>query len=319
MSVRRAARLVAAAALAAAATVAAPAVPASAATCDSDTGVSVVVDFTSLGGGIAATCVADGGGDSAGTILEVHHDLTRVQQFPGAVCKVDGTPADAQCQTMPPTNAYWGLFWSDGSGGWVYSSEGVDSLDIPEGGSVGFAWQDGGDRDQPGIAPPQAEDEPSSSPSPSGGSSGGSSGGDGQNGGSSGTSGGTGGTGGSSSSPSGSPSDSQTASPTGTPSAAETDGAKDGTGEKGDRSDEDQGGRKGDGKKGDRGRAEPDETEGTDAASPTDDPSDAVPASAEPPAGSDDGDLPRWVAPAAIAGLFGVAGVIALIRRRSAA
>ena len=38
---------------------------------------------------------------------------------------------------MPPTNAYWGLFWSNGtSGTWAYASEGVDSLSVPAGGSV---------------------------------------------------------------------------------------------------------------------------------------------------------------------------------------
>lgn len=306
--VRRLSRLVASAALAAAAGVVLPASPSWAATCSGDTGVSVVVDFSKLGGGVATGCVADGGGDTAASLFEVDHDLTRVQQYPGAVCKVDNTPADAACQNMPPTDAYWGLFWSDGSGGWVYSSEGVDSLDVPDGGSVAFAWQDGGDRDYPGAAAPQTADEPSPSPSASpsptgsGGGSGGSGGGSG---------GGTSGSGGSD------PSTSPTAAGT-SPTAQATEVG--GAGEGADRSAGD--GKKGKNRKdgkGDRGGDE----ESSSAASPTstpsddltDDPSDAVPV-ADPPSAADEG-LPAWVAPAGIAALFGVAGVVALVRKRA--
>jgi hypothetical protein len=140
--------------------------PPAAATGSSDSGVSVVVDFSKVGGGVVTTCVEGGGGDSAAQLLEVDHALTRDQAYPGVVCKIDGAPADAECRNMPPANAYWGLFWSDGHGGWKYSSQGVDSLDVPAGGSVGMAWQDGGTNDVPGAAPPQhSSSQPSSSPS----------------------------------------------------------------------------------------------------------------------------------------------------------
>jgi len=314
--VRRLPRLVAAAALVAAAGVVLPAAPSSAATCAGDTGVSVVVDFTKLGGGVATGCVADGGGDTAASLFEVDHDLTRVQQYPGAVCKVDNTPADAACQNMPPTDAYWGLFWSDGSGGWVYSSEGVDSLNVPDGGSVAFAWQDGGDRDYPGVAAPQTADEPSPSPSPSptGGGSGGGSGGSG---------GGSGGSGGASD---------PTTAPGGTPSqagsTAGTTGGPVGTGGAGEAATGDHGGKGGKADGDRRGtkrggmderagkHSRPDDTPSSSPTDdPTDDPSDAVPV-ADPPSADDDG-LPAWVAPAGIAALFGVAGVVALVRRRA--
>lgn len=299
MTSMRTLRVVAAAVLGAAALTVLPGAPATAATCSSATGVSVVVDFSLLGGSVAATCVTDGGGDSAGAILEVDHDLTRIAQFPGAVCKVDGTPADAQCQRMPPADAYWGLFWSDGSGGWVYSSEGVDGLTIPDGGSVAFAWQDGGDRDQPGIAPPQhASADPSPSPSPDGGGNDAGDHGDGDGG-----QPGQPGQGASSPPPSASPSGA--ASPTEGP-GQEGDGThgRPGTG----------------GRPGQGGQNRPGDGVGTDPSdspTPEADPSDAVPASAEPPAGSGAGGLPAWVAPVGVAGLFGVAGVVALLRRRS--
>ena len=67
------------------------------------------------------------------------------------------TPAS----NMPPANAYWGLFWSDGSPvTWTYSSEGVGGLNVPDGGCVAFAWQDGGDQDCPAPAPVHRKPEP---------------------------------------------------------------------------------------------------------------------------------------------------------------
>ena len=306
-------RLAAATVLVAAAGTVLPAAPAAAATCSSDTGVSVVVDFGALGGGISTSCVPDGGGDSAGSLFEVHHDLTRAARFQGAVCRVDGAPADAACQNMPPAHAYWGLFWSDGSGGWVYSSEGVDSLNVPDGGSVAFAWQDGGAQDAPGVAPRKTNAEQSASPAPSSGGTGGGTGGGaaGSGGGSAGSAGGGATT---------APSSPSSGSPSGTPDdAATTDRERrDRSGpskrgpDEGDRKREPQ---KRDGKK-DRGR----DKEAVESQEPFDDASSTAEpvVTADPPVASGDG-LPVWVAPAGIAVLFGIAGVVALLRRRSMA
>jgi hypothetical protein len=162
--------------------------PAQAATCPSADGVSVVVDGSDVGGSVATSCVAGGGGQSAASLFDsAGHVLTRVTSEPGAVCKVDGMPGSAGCERMPPANAFWGLFWSDGSGGWVFASEGVDGLNVPAGGSVAFAWQDGGEYDYPGVAAPQHGEESSPSPSPSEGGSTGGSGSGGSGGGSTGT------------------------------------------------------------------------------------------------------------------------------------
>jgi len=67
-SLGSAVRLAAATVLVAAVGLALPAAPASAATCSSGAGVTVVVDFHELGGGAQTACVADGGGKS-GTAL----------------------------------------------------------------------------------------------------------------------------------------------------------------------------------------------------------------------------------------------------------
>ncbi|NPC95655.1 hypothetical protein [Nocardioides sp. zg-DK7169] len=130
---------------------------AGAATCTDGRGVSVVVDFGALGGGVQDTCDADGGGKSAATIFaDSGVALTYAQRAAGFVCRVEGVPSSDPCINAAPADAYWGLWWSDGrTGTWVYSSIGTSSLTVPAGGSVAFAWNSGA-RTQPGVAPPVA-------------------------------------------------------------------------------------------------------------------------------------------------------------------
>ncbi|MBO0845783.1 MAG: hypothetical protein J2P22_10235, partial [Nocardioides sp.] len=143
-------------------------VPAEAATCTSASGVSVVVDFHQLGGGVQTACDANGAGKYADAqFKDVGHTLTYVQRTPGFVCRVDGSPSSDPCVNTPPSNAYWSVWWSDGkSGTWTYSSSGVGSLKVPEGGYVALSWQQGDGKVKPGVAP-TAHSSPSPSPSPS--------------------------------------------------------------------------------------------------------------------------------------------------------
>ena len=311
MTILHAARPVAAIVLTAAGLVL-PAGPASAATCSSADGVTVVVDFHELGGGVQTVCDAGGGGQAASRLFPDNgFPLEYVQRQPGFVCRVSGAPTadDEPCVNTPPTDAYWGLWWTDGeSGSWSYSSEGVASLTVPEGGSVALSWNGSTTKSPPGVAAPVHDEEPSATPTPqpSGGPGGSGSGGGGA---------GAGGSGGATTAPS-APS---SGSPTGTPSGAATTDHEQGDGTGPGRRDRDQGdhnreGQKGSGKK-DRDR----DRDETDAGSSADALSTAAPVvTADPPDASDDG-LPVWVAPAGIAGLFGIAGVVALLRRRSMA
>lgn len=149
-----------------------PAAQAAPGRCEPGTGVTVVVDFGGLGGGVPVGCDPSGGGKPASQVISAAgFSVTYVNGQP-FVCRVDGKPSAEQesCQRTPPADAYWGLFWSDGTSGWTYSSQGVASLKVSDGGSVGLRWQDGGDREQPGAAPtpaPSPEPEPKPSPKPS--------------------------------------------------------------------------------------------------------------------------------------------------------
>lgn len=152
-----------------------PGLPAASAAgvCPDATGVVVVVDFGQLGGGVQQHCVAGSGGAASGIFGQAGYPLDYVQREPGFVCRVAGKPSADPCVNTPPANAYWGLFWSDGkSGTWSYATTGAQSLRIPSGGYVGFAWQGQSGQVKPGMTPIARLAQPSPSPSSASPSSG---------------------------------------------------------------------------------------------------------------------------------------------------
>ena len=168
-------RVVAALALVASGLVLQSQIPAAAAGCSGSSGVTVVVDYHQLGGGLQQACDADGGGKVASTVFpDSGFPLTYVQRQPGFVCRVAGAPSSDPCVNTPPASAYWSLWWSDGkSGTWSYASTGVGSLTVPDGGYIAFSWQGQDGKAAPGVAPTPRAASSSPSPSPSAGDSGG--------------------------------------------------------------------------------------------------------------------------------------------------
>lgn len=142
--------------------------PAAASVCTSDAGVTVVVDPGALGGAITTVC-DPGSGEVASTRFgQSGFTLTYAQRQPGFVCRVNGVPASDPCVNTSPVDAYWGLFWTDGdSGAWNYATLGATSLDVPDGGAVALAWQQGEARRTPGVAAPvQAAPSPTPTEEP---------------------------------------------------------------------------------------------------------------------------------------------------------
>jgi hypothetical protein len=161
------ARLAAAAVIAAAAGTGALApAPAQAAACGSGHGVTVVVDPHQLGGAVQAACDPAGAGKAAASLFTDNgFALTYAQRQPGFVCRINGAPSGDPCVNTSPADAYWGLFWSDGtSGTWSYASEGAGSLSVPDGGYIAFSWQGSTSKAPPGMSP---KVHASASPSPS--------------------------------------------------------------------------------------------------------------------------------------------------------
>ncbi|GAA3675211.1 hypothetical protein GCM10022237_38450 [Nocardioides ginsengisoli] len=120
------------------------------AACDSGQ-VMVVVDFNQLGGPTRSACAKAGGSaaqlfDAAGFALT----YTSAPGMQGFVCTVADKPIDRNCTQG---DSYWSLWWSDGSKPWAYATLGVDQLEVPARGYVGFAWHQGsGDATAPDLA-----------------------------------------------------------------------------------------------------------------------------------------------------------------------
>ncbi|MCW2798237.1 hypothetical protein [Nocardioides sp.] len=146
-----------------------PAAPAEAAACSTGAGVTVVVDYEELGGGVQQVCDASGGGDTATTLFTSNgFPLTYAQRQPGFVCRVSGVPTSDPCVNTSPADAYWGLWWSDGkTGRWAYASTSAGSLRIPEGGYVAFAWDGKDGQTQPAAAPAAHASNPTPTPTQS--------------------------------------------------------------------------------------------------------------------------------------------------------
>jgi hypothetical protein len=298
-------RLVAALGLVAAGLVLLSQAPAAAAGCTGSGGVTVVVDYHQLGGGVQQACDADGGGKAASTVFpDSGFPLTYVQRQPGFVCRVSGAPSSDPCVNTPPARAYWSLWWSDGtSGSWTYASTGVGSLTVPDGGYVAFSWQGQDGKAAPGVAPTPRTAPTSPPPPPGSGDSGG-------GGGSTGGSQGTGGSDGSGTRSGGSAASTPTA---GTQSASPGAGSS----PEGRRS------RAGDPAK--RGRAS-----GSATPSPSGSPgetagdlsADSPPSGGTSPSagesGDDGGGLPVWLSVLAVGTLLTGAGAVAAVRARRA-
>ena len=150
MTPSRLAGLVVAAVAAAAGLVSVSSAPASAALCSAG-GVNVVVDFHELGGGVQKSCDPNGANKSSDKVFEAAgFHLSYAQRQPGFVCRVSGKSPKDPCVNTSPDNAYWGLYWSNGtSGRWTYATTGVSGLSVPKGGFVAFSWQNGGPNDPP--------------------------------------------------------------------------------------------------------------------------------------------------------------------------
>jgi hypothetical protein len=121
------------------------------AACSDPTGITVVVDFRELGGGVRVGCAPQPVASGFEALAKAGFQATNVSRFPGALCRIDGKPADDPCQDMPPADAYWAYWISARGGSWCYSSQGPSRK--PPAGTV-EGWAFAKDRATQGIAKP---------------------------------------------------------------------------------------------------------------------------------------------------------------------
>ncbi len=149
--------------LAAGLAVGGPAPAAEAAACSGSTGVTVVVDFGSLGGGVQTGCAAGNPRSGLAALVGAGHGYTFVPRFIGLVCQIDARPNP--CNGAPST-AYWSYWHASPGDPWSYSKDGAGTYH-PEPGTV-EGWAFGAGR-QPGIAPPappRPAPRPTTNPAP---------------------------------------------------------------------------------------------------------------------------------------------------------
>lgn len=153
-SLRRAGATVVAVLLAAGALGWAPAASARpAAACPVGDGITVVVDFGPLGGGVQIRCVTTSVSSGFDALEKAGFTYAGAQRFPGLLCRIDGKPADDPCVSAPPSNRYWAYWTATAPGGsWTYSDQGAGNRVPPPGSVEGWAFSAGCDR-QPGAGP----------------------------------------------------------------------------------------------------------------------------------------------------------------------
>jgi len=129
--------------------------------CSGTTGVTVVVDFHQLGGGIVVRCANGTPANGFDALAKAGFDVVQPSNMPGFMCRIDGLPGPDRdaCVNTPPANAYWS-YWNAAAGGtWKYGQTGPGSRTPAPGTVEGWSWaQDsaGSGAPPPGIDPPYA-------------------------------------------------------------------------------------------------------------------------------------------------------------------
>ncbi|CAN5184587.1 hypothetical protein BH11ACT4_BH11ACT4_25520 [soil metagenome] len=131
-------------------------------TCADDTGVSVVVDFGVLAAPSIDACVDAGpaadalkaaGISTEGTVAYGDQVVCRVDDRPGpneTVTVAGQAPFVEACQSMPAATAYWALWVKNSrSGEWEYAQEGLGTLQVKDGQSLGLVYTAGTDSTPP--------------------------------------------------------------------------------------------------------------------------------------------------------------------------
>ena len=133
--------------------------------CPGTTGVTVVVDYKALGGGVKVHCAAGSPTTGFKALIAAGFDIEEVRNVPGFLCRIDGSPGldrDA-CINTPPANAYWSYWHAARGGAWISSQEGGKTRAPPVGSVDGWSFSDDG---SPGDASPPRIDPPAATATP---------------------------------------------------------------------------------------------------------------------------------------------------------
>ena len=117
---------------------AASAAPADDGGCVGDSGVTVVVDFTDLGGAVEVGCAE--GDPATGREALTAAGFTATDSSPGLICAVDALPDPCPEEF---DGSYWAYFGAQPGGGWTAQTVGADGSDPVPGDFDGWRYNDG--------------------------------------------------------------------------------------------------------------------------------------------------------------------------------
>jgi hypothetical protein len=140
-----------------------PAAPARAAGtaghCPDGTGVTVVVDFNDLGGGVVVRCAPGDQATGLSALKNAGFTIAGTTRWgEGFVCRIEGRPtvATEPCRDTPPASAYWSYWHASNGGSWTYSDKGVLNRKPPAGSFEGWSFSTNrtqGTAPRPDVAP----------------------------------------------------------------------------------------------------------------------------------------------------------------------
>ena len=108
--------------------------------CAGDSGVTVVVDFQDLGGGIHVVCAEGQVSSGLDALTRAGIGYQTAQRFPGFVCRIANQPANDPCVNTSPASGYWGYWLAAPGGAWCYSTLGAGSRVPPPGTFEGWSF-----------------------------------------------------------------------------------------------------------------------------------------------------------------------------------
>ncbi|MGF1426591.1 flagellar hook-length control protein FliK [Kitasatospora sp. LaBMicrA B282] len=111
-------------------------------------GVTVVVDFTALGGGVQTGCAQGSPANGLAALTGAGFSYGFVPRFPGFICAINTQPDP--CNGAPAT-AYWSYWHATPGGSWTYSDLGAASYTPAPGTDEGWSFGAG---TAPGITAP---------------------------------------------------------------------------------------------------------------------------------------------------------------------
>ena len=103
-------------------------------------GVTVVVDFQELGGGVNVVCASGPVSSGLDALTRAGISYRTAQRFPGFVCRIADRPATDPCVNASPASAYW-TYWIAAPGGtWCYATLGAGNRQPPPGTFEGWSF-----------------------------------------------------------------------------------------------------------------------------------------------------------------------------------